>query len=53
MDHLDGITFVDRLPLISRLKLKPALLRLRSKWKKLDESKLKPLPSGGEPERRI
>lgn len=53
MDHLDGITFVDRLPLISRLKLKPALLRLRSKWKKLDESKLKPLSGGGEPERRI
>ena len=43
MDHLDGVTFVDRLPLISRLKLKPALLRLRSRWKKIDESKMKPL----------
>lgn len=42
LDHLDGITFVDRLPLISRLKLKPALIKLRSRWKKIDESKLKP-----------
>jgi len=43
MDHLDGITFVERLPLLARLKLKPALLRLKSKWKKIDESKMKPL----------
>lgn len=42
MDHLDGITFVDRLPLMSRLKLKPALMKLRSRWKKIDESRMKP-----------
>jgi peptide deformylase len=43
MDHLDGITFVDRLPLLSRLKLKPALMKLKQQWKKLDESKLRPM----------
>ena len=42
VDHLDGVTFVDRLPLISRLKLKPALMKLKSQWKKLDETRLKP-----------
>ena len=43
MDHLDGITFVDRLPLLSRLKLKPALMKLKQQWKKLDESKMRPM----------
>jgi peptide deformylase len=43
MDHLDGITFVSRLPLISRLKLKPELMKLRGQWKKIDESKMKPM----------
>jgi peptide deformylase len=42
MDHLDGIVFIGRLPLISRLKLKPVLLKLKAQWKKLDESKMKP-----------
>ncbi len=42
MDHLDGVTFVDRLPLLSRLKLKPTLLKLKSQWKKIDERKMKP-----------
>lgn len=42
VDHLDGVTFVDRLPLISRLKLKPALMKLKSQWKKIDESKMTP-----------
>ncbi len=42
MDHLDGIVFVDRLPLMSRLKLKPALMKLKAQWKKLDESKMRP-----------
>ncbi|OGR62378.1 MAG: peptide deformylase [Elusimicrobia bacterium GWB2_63_22] len=42
VDHLDGVTFVDRLPLISRLKLKPALMKLKPQWKKLDESKMPP-----------
>jgi peptide deformylase len=42
MDHLDGVTFVDRLPLLTRLKLKPTLLKLKAQWKKLDERKMKP-----------
>ncbi|PKM97557.1 MAG: peptide deformylase [Elusimicrobia bacterium HGW-Elusimicrobia-3] len=42
MDHLDGVTFVDRLPLLSRLKLKPTLLKLKAQWKKIDERKMKP-----------
>ena len=42
VDHLDGVTFVDRLPLLSRLKLKPALMKLRGQWKKVDETKMKP-----------
>jgi peptide deformylase len=42
MDHLDGVTFVDRLPLLSRLKLKPTLLKLKARWKKIDERKMKP-----------
>lgn len=42
MDHLDGVTFVDRLPLLSRLKLKPTLMKLKAQWKKLDERKMKP-----------
>lgn len=42
MDHLDGVTFVDRLPLLTRLKLKPTLLKLKGQWKKIDERKMKP-----------
>lgn len=42
LDHLDGVVFIDRLPLMSRLKLKPALMRLKARWKKIDESKMKP-----------
>jgi peptide deformylase len=41
MDHLDGIVFISRLPLMSRLKLKPALMKLKAQWKKLDESKMR------------
>lgn len=43
MDHLDGVTFVDRLPLLTRLKLKPSLIKLKQQWKKLDESKMRPM----------
>jgi hypothetical protein len=43
MDHLEGIVFVSRLPLMSRLKLKPALMKLKPQWKKLDESKMRPM----------
>ncbi len=43
MDHLDGIVFIDHLPLMSRLKLKPTLVKLKARWKKLDESKMKPM----------
>ncbi|PIU17996.1 MAG: peptide deformylase [Elusimicrobia bacterium CG08_land_8_20_14_0_20_59_10] len=42
MDHLDGVVFTDRLPLLSRLKLKPVLMRLKRRWKKMDETKLSP-----------
>ncbi len=42
LDHLDGISFVDRLPLLTRLKLKPTLMKLKTQWKKIDESKMKP-----------
>ncbi|MBI5744403.1 MAG: peptide deformylase [Elusimicrobia bacterium] len=42
MDHLDGVVFISRLPLLSRLKLKPALMKLKAQWKKVDESKMKP-----------
>ncbi len=43
LDHLDGEVFINRLPLMSRLKLKPSLLKLKSQWKKIDESKMKPM----------
>ena len=42
IDHLDGIVFIDRLPLMSRLKIKPALMKFKSQWKKIDERKMKP-----------
>ncbi len=42
IDHLNGITFIDRLPLMSKLKLKPVLLKLKKQWKKIDESKIVP-----------
>jgi peptide deformylase len=42
IDHLDGIVFIDRLPLISRLRLKPVLLKMKPQWKKMDESKMRP-----------
>lgn len=41
IDHLDGVLFIDRLPFITRMKLKPVLMKLKRQWKKLDESKLK------------
>ncbi len=34
LDHLDGVVFVDRLPLLRRLKLKPELARLKKEWAK-------------------
>lgn len=43
LDHLDGEVFINRLPLMSRLKLKPSLIKLKSQWKKIDESKMKPM----------
>lgn len=42
IDHLNGITFIDRLPLLTKMKLKPTLLKLKRQWKKIDESKLYP-----------
>jgi len=46
LDHLDGVVFVDRLPFLTRMKLKPLLMKLKRQWKKIDESKLR--PAGGE-----
>ncbi|HAH31779.1 MAG TPA: peptide deformylase [Elusimicrobia bacterium] len=40
LDHLDGIVFTSRLSFASRLKVKPALFRLKKQWKKIDESKI-------------
>ncbi|MEF3279989.1 MAG: peptide deformylase [Elusimicrobiota bacterium] len=42
IDHLNGIVFIDHLPFTSRLKLKPALIKLKRQWKKIDETNLKP-----------
>lgn len=42
LDHLDGVVFTDRLPLLTRLKLKPTLLRMKRIWKKIDETKVRP-----------
>ena len=42
LDHLDGVLFIDRLPFLTRMKLKPLLMKLKRQWKKIDETKLKP-----------
>ncbi len=47
IDHLDGVLFIDHLPVMSRLKLKPVLMRLKRQWKKTDESRMVRRPSGG------
>ncbi len=41
LDHLDGVLFIDRLPFLTRMKLKPLLMKLKRRWKKMDESKVK------------
>ena len=41
IDHLDGVLFIDRLPFITRIKLKPVLMKLKRQWKKIDESKMR------------
>lgn len=41
IDHLNGITIYDRLPLSQKIKLKPLLIKLKRQWKKMDESKMK------------
>ena len=38
-DHLNGKTFIDRLSPLHKIKLKPAIKKLRPRWKKTDESK--------------
>ena len=40
IDHLDGVLFIDRLPFLTRIKLKPMLIKLKRRWKKMDESKM-------------
>ena len=37
IDHLNGIMFVDKLPLLSRIKLKPVLRKMKKVWAKIDE----------------
>ena len=39
IDHLNGILFIDKLPLLSKLKLKPVLRKMKKVWAKIDESK--------------
>ncbi|MBU2530663.1 MAG: peptide deformylase [Elusimicrobia bacterium] len=39
IDHLNGILFVDKLPLLTRIKLKPVLRKMKKVWAKIDESK--------------
>ncbi|HOW89668.1 MAG TPA: peptide deformylase [Elusimicrobiales bacterium] len=41
LDHLDGIVLTDRLPFLSRLKLRPVLMKMKREWKKMDESRMK------------
>jgi len=41
LDHLDGIVFTDRLPFLTRLKLRPVLTRMKRQWKKIDERKMR------------
>lgn len=38
IDHLDGITFVERLPFVKRMKLRPILSNLKKEWSRIDES---------------
>ncbi|MFH1619267.1 MAG: peptide deformylase [bacterium] len=40
IDHLDGKMFTDRLPMLTRLKLKKVLRKLAPGWAKIDESEL-------------
>jgi len=40
IDHLNGITFIERLPLITRVKLKPVLRKLKKEWARMDESSM-------------
>jgi peptide deformylase len=49
LDHLDGIVFTDRLPFITRMKLKPVLMKLKRQWKKIDETKMEFRPEGQAP----
>ena len=34
INHLDGKVFIERLPLLARLRLKPELARLKIEWHK-------------------
>jgi len=42
IDHLNGVLFIDHLPLHLKLKNMPLLTKLKRQWKKLDETKMKP-----------
>ena len=49
LDHLDGVLFIDRLPFLTRMKLKPLLMKLKRQWKKIDETKMEFRPEGQAP----
>lgn len=39
VDHLNGVLFIDKLPLLTRMRLKPVLFKLKKQWAKMDETK--------------
>ena len=42
IEHLNGKIFIDRLPFITRMKLRPVLRRLKKEWAEIDETKMTP-----------
>jgi peptide deformylase len=42
IDHLNGVLFIDYLPLRLKLRYMPVLAKLKRQWKKIDESKMEP-----------
>jgi peptide deformylase len=39
IDHLHGVLFIDKLPLMTKIRLKPVLFKLKKQWAKIDETK--------------
>ncbi len=42
IDHLNGKLFIDRLPLMTRIKLRSVLKKLKKEWAEIDETKMTP-----------